>query len=196
MPSAAIQQEQKYTFADYRQWPENERWELFEGVPYAMATPQRIHQEIVVQMSAQIVQFLRDQTSCRSYVAPFNVRLPRRNEADDKIDTVVEPDVVVVCDRSKLDKYGCRGAPDWIVEVLSPSTALRDMNSKRSLYEQHGVKEYWIVHPTDRWIMVYQLDTNGHYGQPQIFGMAEPTPVSLFPDLSIEWGFMEGEIEE
>lgn len=108
MPSTAIQLEQKYTFADYRQWPENERWELFEGVPYAMATPQRIHQEIVVQMSAQIVQYLRDKP-CKSYVAPFSVRLPRREEADDKIDTVVEPDLSVICDRSKLDKYGCRG---------------------------------------------------------------------------------------
>lgn len=135
--------------------PENERWELFEGVPYA-----------------------------------FSVRLPRQDEADDKTSTVVEPDLSIICDHSKLDKYGCRGAPDWIVEVLSPSTALRDMNSKRSLYEQHGVKEYWIVHPTDRWIMVYQLDASGHYGPPQIFGMTEPTPVSLFPEFSIEWTFM------
>lgn len=195
MPSAAIQPEQKYTFADYRQWPENERWELLEGVPYAMATPQRIHQKIVFEMGVQVGVFLRGK-NCDAYPAPFSVRLPRKDEADDKIDTVVEPDLSVICDRSKLDKYGCRGAPDWIVEVLSPSTALRDMNSKRSLYEQHGVKEYWIVHPTDRWIMVYQPDAQGHYGQPQIFGMAEPTPVSLLPEFSIDWTFMEGEIEE
>lgn len=195
MPSTAIKLEQKYTFADYNRWPENERWELFDGVPCAMATPQRIHQEIVVQMSSQIVQYVRDKP-CRSYVAPFSVRLPRRDEADDKIDTVVEPDLTVICDRSKLDKYGFRGAPDWVVEVLSPSTALRDMNTKRSLYEQHGVKEYWIVHPTDRWIMVYQLDAQGHYGQPQIFGMDEPTPVNLFPDLQIDWAFMAEESVE
>lgn len=194
MPSAAMKPGRKYTFADYRQWPENERWELLAGLPCAMATPQRIHQKIVFEMGLQMGLFLRGK-SCEAYAAPFSVRLPHRDEADDRIDTVVEPDLSVICDRSKLDRYGCRGAPDWIVEVLSPSTALRDMNSKRSLYEQHGVREYWIVHPADHWIMVYLLDEQGHYGQPQVFGMEEPTPVSLFPELSLVWDFMAGETE-
>ncbi|MCB1639337.1 MAG: Uma2 family endonuclease [Thiothrix sp.] len=194
MPSAAMKPGRKYTFADYRQWPENERWELLAGLPCAMATLQRIHQKIVFEMGLQMGLFLCGK-SCEAYAAPFSVRLPHRDEADDRIDTVVEPDLSVICDRSKLDRYGCRGAPDWIVEVLSPSTALRDMNSKRSLYEQHGVREYWIVHPADHWIMVYLLDEQGHYGQPQVFGMEEPTPVSLFPELSLVWDFMAGETE-
>jgi len=91
---------------------------------------------------------------------------------------------------TKLDKQGCRGAPDWIAEVLSPSTALKDINAKRSLYQQHGVQEYWIIHPEDRWLLVYTLDEQGRYGQPGVFGMDETTVVHRFPDLSIDWSFM------
>jgi len=87
-------------------------------------------------------------------------------------------------------KYGCRGAPDWIIKVLSPSTSLRDQRTKRDLYQQHGVKEYWIVHPTDRIVTVYVLE-NGRYGLPQIYGMDEPTASVLFPDLLIGWSGIE-----
>jgi len=123
--------------------------------------------------------------------APFDVRLPpRQDETDDKVETVVQPDLSVICDPSKLDRLGCRGIPDWIVEVLSPATILKDMNTKRSLYEQHGLKEYWLIHSQDRWLMVYTLDEQGRYGQPGVFGMDEPTAVQLFPDFSINWSFM------
>jgi Uma2 family endonuclease len=97
----------------------------------------------------------------------------------------------VVCDKSKLDDRGCRGAPDWIIEVLSPSTTLRDMETKRKLYEQHGVREYWIIHPTDRWVMVYTLDAQERYGSPDVHGMDEPTVALLFPDLGVDWAFMQ-----
>jgi len=106
------------------------------------------------------------------------------------VETVVQPDLSVICDQSKLDRLGCRGAPDWIIEVLSPSTTLKDMNTKRSLYEQHGVQEYWIVHPEEHWLMVYTLDVERQYGKPGVFGMDEPTTVQCFPDLSIDWSFM------
>lgn len=195
MSASALQVEQHYTFADYCQWSEGERWELIDGVAYAMATPQRIHQKIVLELGVQVSLFLRG-TPCAAYIAPFSVRLPRAHEADEQIDTTVEPDLSVICERNKLDKYGCRGAPDWIIEVLSPSTALRDLHTKRGLYERHGVKEYWIVHPTDRWLMVYYLDAHGRYGQPQIFGMQEPTPVQLFTDLHIRWDFLADEVSE
>ncbi len=186
--STAVKLQQNYSYADYCQWPEDERWELIEGFPYAMTAPLRLHQEIVSELCRQVGNYLQGKT-CKFYVSPFDVRLPYKNEADDNIETVVQPDLSVICDPSKLDQKGCRGAPDWIVEVLSTSTALKDMNTKRSLYERHGVQEYWLVHPEDRWIMVYILD-GGRYGQPGIFGMDSPTIVQRFPDLGIDWTFM------
>jgi Uma2 family endonuclease len=183
--------QQKYTYADYALWPDDERWELIDGVAYAMTGPVRIHQEIVTELGRQVGNYLQGKP-CKVYVAPFDIRLPRTDEADAKVETVVQPDLSIICDQSKLDKPGCRGAPDWIIEVLSPSTALKDMNTKRSLYERHGVKEYWIIHPEERWLMVYTLDAQGKYGQPGVFGMDEPTAVQLFPDLSVDWSFMVG----
>ncbi len=157
----ARQAKQKVTYADYCQWPDDERWELIDGVAYAMAAPSRKHQEFVVELSRQIGNFLVG-NPCRVYVAPFDVRLPESGEVDDLVGTVVQPDVLVVCDSDKLDDKGCRGAPDWVIEVLSPSTALHDMDAKRWLYERHGVKEYWVIHPVDRWVMIYVLGEHGH----------------------------------
>jgi Uma2 family endonuclease len=119
------------------------------------------------------------------------VRLPKQNEVDEQVDTVVEPDIVVVCDKTKLDRKGCRGAPDWVVEVLSPSTGVHDMNTKRDLYERHGIREYWIIHPDECWVMVYTLSVQGTYGKPAVFDMEAPTAVSLFPELTIDWSFVQ-----
>jgi Uma2 family endonuclease len=189
MMSTAEKLQQKYTYADYALWPDDERWELINGEAYAMTAPQRLHQDIVFELGRQVGNYLQGKP-CKGYVAPFDVRLPRKDEADAKVETVVQPDLSVICDQSKLDKMGCRGAPDWIVEVLSPSTTLKDMNTKRSLYEQHGVQEYWIIHPEERWLLVYTLDSQGRYGKPGVFGMDEPTAVQLFPGLSINWPFI------
>lgn len=179
-----------YTYADYCAWPEAERWELVGGVAYAMAAPLRLHQRIVSTLAGQLHNYLQGKP-CEFYVASFDVRLPLHNEADDAVNTVVQPDLTVVCDKSKLDDRGCRGAPDWIIEVLSSSTTLRDMETKRKLYEQHGVREYWIIHPTDRWVMVYTLDGEGRYGSPDVHGMDEPTVALLFPALGVDWAFMQ-----
>lgn len=103
----------------------------------------------------------------RSISPPFDVRLPEGDEADDDIDTLVQPDISVVCDPSKLDDKGCRGAPDWIIEVLSPATAGHDQVRKLLLYEHHGVKEYWLVHPVDRVVTIYRLE-NEAYGRPTV----------------------------
>lgn len=186
----AVKLAETYTFADYDRWPEDERWELIEGVPYAMTAPLRVHQKIVFELGRQVGNHLYGKT-CEAYVAPFGVRLPKNDEADERVDTVVEPDIVVVCDKSKLDRKGCRGAPDWVVEVLSPSTGVHDMNTKRNLYERHGIREYWIIHPDERWVMVYTLSAQGTYGKPAVFAMDAPTVVSLFPELAIDWSFMQ-----
>ncbi len=186
----AEQYQQKFTYADYAQWPDDERWELIDGIPYTMTSPLRLHQDIVFELGRQVGNYLQGKP-CKGYVAPFDVRLPRKDEDDSQIETVVQPDLSVICDQSKLDIQGCRGAPDWIVEVLSPSTALKDMDTKRSLYQQYGVLEYWIIHPEERWILVYTLDKQKRYGQPNVLGMDKPSTVQQFPDLSIDWTFMQ-----
>ena len=132
-------------------------------------------------------------TNCSLYVAPFDVRLPEADEQDANIKTTVQPDLSVICDQDKLDELGCRGAPDWVIEVFSPSTSLRDMNTKRDLYERHGVREYWRVHPTERWIMIYVLNDDKRYGKGQLFGMAQATTSIMFSALKNDWSFMQAE---
>lgn len=155
----------RHTYAEYCTWPEEVRYELIAGRAYAMApAPARLHQSLVGELFGQIREALKGH-QCRVYVAPFDVRLPRAGEADEDVDTVVQPDVSVICDAGKLDARGCRGAPDWIVEVLSPATAAHDQILKRELYERCGVAEYWLVHPQDRLVLVYRL-AGGAYGKP------------------------------
>ena len=120
-------------------------------------------------------------------MVPVDVRLPFTNEADEDIVSVVQPDILVVCDESKLDERGCRGAPDWIIEVLSPATAARDQIQKLALYEKQGVKEYWLVHPTDRVVSIYRLGPDGRYGRPEIAETKGARGVGLFEGLEIDW---------
>ncbi len=176
----------KYTYGDYLTWPEEERWELIDGIPWNMtAAPSRAHQEILGDLFRQISTFLLDKT-CLAFFAPFDVRLPEAGEADDDITTVVQPDLSVICDPAKLDERGCRGAPDVIMEVISPATAVRDQIHKVALYEKHGVKEYWLVHPTDRLVTIRLLDAAGRYGMPRIHEAKGRLPVATLPGLEID----------
>ena len=175
-----------FTYADYRGWPDDERWELIDGEAYAMAAPGLAHQAVVGELFRQIANHLVGKP-CRPFVAPFDVRLPRGNEADDEVTTVVQPDISVICDPAKLDERGCRGAPDWVIEVLSPSTAAKDQIQKLAAYERAGVREVWLVHPTDRVVIVYTLNAAGGYGKPAIHETAGTLAPGLFPDLAIEW---------
>lgn len=144
----------RFTYGDYATWPEGERWELVDGHPRATSpAPGRVHQGVLAQLVARLVTYLADKT-CRAYPAPFDVRLPRGDEADDEVDTVVQPDLSVICEPGKLDDKGCRGAPDLVVEITSPSTASYDQIAKKALYERHGVREYRIVHPVDHIVWV------------------------------------------
>jgi Uma2 family endonuclease len=175
-----------FTYGDYVGWPDDERWELIDGVAYDMSpAPSRRHQDFVVELAVQTVNQLRG-SDCRTYVAPFDVRLPKSDEADALIDSVVQPDLVVICDPSKLDDKGCRGAPDWIIEVLSPGTARKDQRDKRNLYERHGVREYWLLHPTDDVLMIYRL-VNGVYGKPDVLALEGETAVDAIDGLVIRW---------
>jgi Uma2 family endonuclease len=134
-------EDRSYTFKDYLEWPEGERWELIEGVAYNMTpSPSRSHQRISVALVDQIFQYLKGK-KCEMYHAPFDVRLLEGEEEDGEVRTVVQPDIVVVCDPSKLDEKGCKGSPDLIMEILSPSTASKDYITKLNLYEKNKVSE-------------------------------------------------------
>lgn len=179
-------QNQGYRYADYYAWPDDQRWELIDGVAYDMTpAPSRRHQEVIVELLVQIKIQLAS-LPCQVYVAPFDVRLPTKDEADDEVMTVVQPDIAVICDRRKLDDRGCRGAPDWIIEVLSPATAAKDQIQKRDLYARHGVIEYWLVHPVDRLVTRYRLEAGGH-GRPEMQETRGKTAMGLFPGLAIDW---------
>lgn len=145
----------RYTYGDYVRWEGKERWELIAGEPFRMSqAPSSGHQELVSELLFQLRLFLRGK-SRRALVAPIDVRLPRDQEADSEIETVVQPDLVVVCDPAKIDRAGVRGAPDLVIEVISPSTAVHDQVLKRDLYEKAGVREYWIVDGDKRTITLF-----------------------------------------
>ncbi|HNV92256.1 MAG TPA: Uma2 family endonuclease [Thauera aminoaromatica] len=182
----ALRKEKHYTYADYLQWPDETRYELIDGEAFLMSpAPLVEHQEVAGEVYYQLRNQL-DGQPCRPYIAPVDVRLPRKDEADAAIDTVVQPDVLVVCDPAKIDRRGVRGAPDWLLEVLSPSTAAHDQIAKRRTYERAGVREYWLVHPGDRTLTVYLLD-NGQYGRPEIYELKDATPIGVLPGVSIAW---------
>ncbi|MCU0644578.1 MAG: Uma2 family endonuclease [bacterium] len=181
-----LKKDTKFTYGDYANWPEDERWELIEGYAYNMSpAPSRRHQQISRDLAVPIANFLTDK-SCEVYFAPFDVRLPEADEPDENIETVVQPDMVVVCDKSKLDEKGCRGAPDLIIEILSPFTAPKDMKIKLSLYEKHGVTEYWVVHPIDNIVMVFKLGKNKKYGKPEVYTEEDKIKTAILEGLKIE----------
>ena len=182
----ALRKEKHYTYADYLTWPDDARYELIDGEACLMSpAPLVEHQEVAGEVFRQLANQL-DGQPCRPYIAPVDVRLPRTDEADAAIDTVVQPDVLVVCDPGKVDRRGVRGAPDWLLEVLSPSTAAHDQIAKRRTYERAGVREYWLVHPGDRTLTVYLLE-NGRYGRPEIYELKDATPIGVLPGVSIAW---------
>jgi Uma2 family endonuclease len=174
-------EDRRYNYGDYLTWPNEERWELIDGVAYNMSpAPSRIHQGISVEVLRQIANYLIDK-DCKVYDAPFDVRLPKGNEKkDEEIDTVVQPDILVVCDKSKLDDKGCKGAPDLIIEIASPLTASMDYIKKLGLYERNQVREYWIIQPVDKIVMIYKSMDNGRYGKPDIYSEEDEVKVGIF----------------
>jgi len=193
MSLAMNTQGRKWTYADYLTWPDDERWEIIDGIAYpwdgtqAMSpAPGRTHQAISRELLVIFATHLKGK-DCQVYNAPFDVRLPRTSDAsDDEIDTVVQPDIVVICDPDKLDDKGCKGAPDLVVEILSPSTAEHDLKDKFYLYQRVGVLEYWIVNQTDKTLMVFKLNAAGEYGRPEMYGSRDIVALPLLGDLEID----------
>ena len=177
----------RHTYGDYLEWSRDYGDEIIDGVAYVREppSPSPIHQELVVELYYQLRCALAD-VSCRVCVAPFDVRLPRSTEPDEMIETVVQPDVFIIRDRCKIDERGVRGAPDWLAEVLSPSTAGYDQGVKIPLYERAGVPEVWLIHPTDRTLAIYRL-VDGQYGRPIYHELKGQVPVNMIPGVSIDW---------
>ena len=158
----ALPQEKCYTFADIQAWDEDERIELVYGRLVMMATPLRIHQKVSGELFSQLHEYLKGK-KCEVYHAPFAVR-PFEEDGDfpEKVDTMVEPDISVICDPDKLDAFGCKGAPDLIIEILSPSTQRHDRVTKFNLYQRAGVREYWIVDPANPSVQSFILENGGY----------------------------------
>jgi Uma2 family endonuclease len=175
-----------HTYGEVRTWGDDTRWELIDGEAHAMAGPSWTHQSVVGRLFAQLLAYF-DQRPCQVLPAPLDVRLPHGDEADDVVVNVVQPDIVVVCDIEKLDQRGCRGAPDLVVEVLSPSTAGRDQVAKRALYERHGVDQYWLVHPTDRVVTIYRRQGDAGFAPPDVFEARGVVSVVGYEGLAIDW---------
>ena len=172
------QENERYTYADYCTWDDSERWELIEGIPYAMSpAPTQAHQSISVKLSWQLQSFLNGKP-CKLFTAPFDVRLNAANEDY----TVVQPDLLVVCDHIKDGKC-CNGAPDLVIEIISPSTARHDRLVKYNLYKGAGVREYWIVDPETKTVSVNVLG-DGTYSA-YAYGDTDTAPVSVLPDCTI-----------
>lgn len=174
----ALPQEVTYTLADILSWDEDVRVELIEGYPVMLASPTRIHQRISRLLVKQLENYL-DGKKCEVYYAPFSVRLFEQDgDSPEDIDTVVEPDLSVICDPSKLDDIGCKGAPDLIIEILSPSSKRHDMVTKFNLYRRAGVREYWIVDPDGKTVQTYILE-NGYYIAGDLASPGDKLPVNV-----------------
>ncbi|MDR3246028.1 MAG: Uma2 family endonuclease [Prevotellaceae bacterium] len=178
----------RYTYADYLTWFDDTRRELVDGFIKMMSAPLPIHQEINGNLLFEFKETIkRHKGKCKAYVAPFDVRLPKNGEtADNKIYTVVQPDLCIVCDLSKIDDRGCLGAPDFVAEIQSGSTSHYDLNEKLHLYEAAGVREYWTVFP-DGWVNVFILQPDGKYNSVAIiYNKNQKTPVHIFDGVEID----------
>ena len=159
-----------YTYADYLKWKFEEQVELIRGKVFKMSpAPAPRHQQISIRLSSGIYNFLKRKT-CKVFAAPFDVRLPVKNKnKDHEITTVVQPDICVICDESKIDGRGCIGAPDLVIEILSPGNTYKEVKLKHEIYEEAKVKEYWVVYPSEQNIAVFVLNENGKYDGAKIY---------------------------
>ncbi|MDR0403348.1 MAG: Uma2 family endonuclease, partial [Treponema sp.] len=175
-------EERRFTYADYKEWEldEGERFELIGGKAYAMAAPNDFHQAILVELVLQIASYLRGKP-CKVRPAPYDVRLFYAEDESD--DTVVQPDISVICDESKRGTEGCRGAPDLVVEILSPSNTGEELVRKFNLYLEAGVREYWVVAPESKTVQSYILRNGAYEGK--VYTMDAALPSAVLEGLSI-----------
>lgn len=182
-----------YTYADYLKWTIEERLELIKGKIFRMSPgPNRMHQAISMRIANPIFNLLRGQ-KCQVYTAPFDVRLPRKSPKDEDIITVVQPDICVICDPAKLDVRGCIGAPDIVVEILSPSNNRKELKNKYEVYEESGVQEYWIISPEERTFFRYILDQTGKFQPTHLLTEGDIVTTPILPGLELDLEEVFGE---
>jgi Uma2 family endonuclease len=176
---AQVDYNKRYTYADYMTWDDDKRWELIDGVPYLMSAPNRRHQELLGNLYLQIGPFLKGK-KCKVYFAPFDVRL----NADTFDNIVVQPDLLIVCDESILNKAGCKGVPDMVVEILSPSTSRYDRIKKFNTYLKAGIREYWIIDPETKTLAVHILRDGNYIIHP--YSNEDKAPVHVLEGFCID----------
>jgi Uma2 family endonuclease len=177
----ALEKDEYYTYEDYCRWDTDERYELIGGVPYLMSpAPGTKHQLIVVELAGEFRDFLKGKP-CKAFVSPIDVRL----NADAEDDTVVQPDLLIVCDREKIDERGIKGAPDLVVEVISPSGIAYDSGAKLDRYLEAGVRECWIVNPAEHVVRVYTKKPGGE--TMKAYGRDDTVPAEIFPGLAVSF---------
>lgn len=169
-----------YSYADYLVWKIKERVELLKGKILEMSAPSPIHQEISGNLQGALFVFLKN-SRCKLYTAPFDVRFPQKGES--QVYTVVQPDLCVVCDLEKIDSKGCVGAPDLVIEILSPGNSKKEMKSKFALYQEEGVREYWIVDPERELVFVYVAENKKFH--PTLPITDDYVRSTIFPNFSI-----------
>ncbi|MDR1558720.1 MAG: Uma2 family endonuclease [Clostridiales bacterium] len=184
MPLPERERQELFTYKDYCSWDDGRRYELYEGEVRLMAGPSRAHQGINAALTAIFVTYLRGKP-CRVYPAPFDVRL----NASDEDNIVVQPDLTIVCDRSKLNDAGCAGAPDMVIEIISPSSARYDRIKKFELYRRYGVGEYWIVDPDSRILEVYIL-RDGYYTRTGGYSDGDTVESATLPGLTVNMEYI------
>lgn len=175
-----------YSYSNYLNWLFPERVELIKGKIFKMSpAPSRVHQEVAGNIFLKLGNFL-DGKLCKVYSAPFDVRFPKESKADKDVYTVLQPDICVVCDKSKLDARGCIGAPDLVIEILSPGNTKMELLNKYRVYEEFGVKEYWVVSQSDQSILIYTLNDSGKFQPSKIFTHSEKITSSVLPGFELE----------
>ncbi|WP_027003471.1 Uma2 family endonuclease [Hugenholtzia roseola] len=188
-----------YTYADYLTWRFEQSIELIKGKIFKMSpAPSSEHQRVSGSFYLLIGNYLR-KSACQLYHAPFDVRLldkKKSQKANQDIYTVVQPDICIICDKSKIDSKGCVGAPDLIIEILSPGNSKKEMRTKYALYEESGVKEYWVVFPSEHVLQQYVLNENEKYELKSSFVEDEIFNAHIFPDLQIDLSEIFEEEEE
>jgi Uma2 family endonuclease len=177
----------QYSYADYMGWKLEETVELIKGYIFPMApAPNLSHQRVSMRLTKTFLNYFEGH-KCELFSAPFDVRLSKKlGDSDKLITTVVQPDLCVVCDRNKLDEQGCNGAPDLIVEILSPGNTRKEMKDKMNVYEESAVREYWIIHPKENYLIIYTLNEKGKYSASLPFVEGDMVYSSIFPDMKID----------
>jgi Uma2 family endonuclease len=183
-----LDESKRYTYADYLRWFDDVRREVINGIIHAMSAPWTKHAKILSRLNFSIALYLhKRQGNCEVFFAPFDVRLTTVDKTtDQEVTSVVQPDILVVCDPSKIDEKGCIGAPDFIVEITSPSTRKRDCSAKLYLYEAAGVKEYWIADQKTDTLHAFVLQSNGKYDVGTIYAAGQQAPVHTLPGLAMD----------